>query len=48
MTRKVLETKVAKFIDCAEEMHLFQCPTCKVQGYCDGGGFCLHETHSLK
>ena len=31
-----------------EPSHLFNCPACKVQGYCDGGGFCLHETHSFK
>ena len=29
-----------------EPLHLFNCPTCKVQGYCDGVGYCLHETHS--
>ena len=31
-----------------EPSHLFNCPACKVQGYCDGRGFCLHETHSFK
>lgn len=31
---------------CDESLHLFRCPACETQGYCDGGGFCLHETHS--
>ena len=35
-------------VDCGKVMHLFRCPTCKVQGYCDGGGFCSHETHTFK